>query len=105
MQGGADPMMDNQVAASNGDAWETEQWGTVTTASTYILMSSSTLASARRTGGFRFSTGPFPAQGSTIDVAYLEVYIYSDSFDDARLDIYGQDVAAPDVFAATNYNI
>lgn len=49
-------------------------------------------------GGLRFDNGPLPPMGSTITAAYISIYIYSESFDDAYMDIYADDQAGPLAF-------
>ena len=103
--GGADPSMDDQIDASADDAYEIESPGTMNLTQVYVSLQSSATATERIWGGFRFHNGSFPAQGSTISVAYISVYIFNTTYDDANIDIYGEDGASPATFAATVYNI
>lgn len=103
--GGADPTMDDQVDASSDDATEIESDGAINFFWWIVDITASDLVASRRWGGLRFHNGPFPAQGSTIDVAYLEVYVSSDSYDDARFDIHAEDAAGGGTFTTSTYNV
>lgn len=100
-----DPTLDPQVGASTDDAFEVEDPGTVTVDSASIPIWSSTGANSRYWGGFRFVSGGFPTSGTTIDVAYLRVYIFSDGSDDANFNIHFEELAAPAAFTTANTNI
>jgi len=82
---GGDPSSDDQVAASSDDACENEvDGGAYTDGDVYIYAGSS----SRNWGAIRFINGPFPAQDSAIDVAYIEVYVFNASYDDVNVDIH-----------------
>lgn len=104
-QGGVTGSSDDQTDAALDDAYEKEDTGFVSTGGTVIRAEANPVAGSRYWGGARFHNGPFPPQGSTIDVAYLEVQVYSVVGDDANLDIHAQDVASPVAFAAGAFNI
>lgn len=101
--GGPDPDSDDKVDASADDADEDEDSGDVVITPTTIPIISG--SSGRKWGGLRFHNGPFPAKGSTIDVAYIQWYIYSDTYDDANFDIYAEDGASPSAFTTDAHNI
>lgn len=103
MGGSGDPSSDDQVDASTDDAWEHGSY--FHTTPTYISVRSSEASALRDWAGLRFHNGSFPAQGSTIDVAYIQIYIYSSSYDDPNLDIYAEDGASPPTFTTAPYNI
>lgn len=94
-----------QVGASDDDADEWEISGAAYLTSTYIRNRSDTSNSLRYWGGYRFVSAEFPAQGTTIDVAYLRVLPYSTDYDDANFNIHFEELAAPAAFADITFNI
>ena len=96
------PTLDLQVDASADDAYEQESDGVTNTTLDRLRVISGT--SARYWGGLRFH-GALPAVGSTITVAYIEVYLYSTSYDDANFDIHAEPLAAPPAFTTGTNNI
>ena len=100
-----DPTLDPQVGASADDATELESTGAMGLTAVDIWISSSSIQSQRYWGGFRFVSASFPAMGTTIDVAYLRVYIHDDLYDDANFNIHFQKLAAPVTFTTAAYNI
>lgn len=97
--------LDVQVAANEGDAHEQESTGTVSLLGSWVLSRSDTAAATRWWGGFRFVSGDFPASGTTIDVAYLRVYILNTTYDDANFNIHLEELAAPAVFTTDAFDI
>lgn len=101
-----DTTVDEQVEANEDDAYENEGEGTVNISdTTSIRMNSHTVAAGRYWAGYRFVSGEFPAQGTTIDVAYLSIYLYSTLYDDANLNIHFEELAAPATFTTDSYSI
>ena len=98
-----DPPLDLNVAATLDDAQESDVQGSgFSTGSTNDRADSNTgVGYSRYNSGIRF-TGVTIAQGSTIDVAYIGVYMASgDGYDDANSDIYCEDVDDAADFATT----
>jgi len=102
--GGADPTSDDQVDQSSDDAREYENTHEMHLALDNQAVESGSV-SQRYWLGFRFRNGPFPAQGSTIIVAYLTAWVYMASEDDANLRIHAQLVADPPTFATDDGDI
>jgi len=98
-------IIDKQVAASIDDAHELESTGAMNLTDVNISNRSSALIGFRYWGGYRFVLdAPIPV-GSTIDVAYLTVYLASTSYDDANINLHFEEVAAPVAFAAGAFDI
>jgi hypothetical protein len=94
------------VSANTDDAMERESSGVVWTDDFYIYVQSDTDQSTRYWVGLRFTGGPFPNRGDTIDTAYLRINVTDEiDGDNANLDIYAQDRANPTTFTTDAYNI
>jgi len=100
-----DPPLEVQVGASADDADERESDGEMHPVYTVIQNRSTTSATTRTRGGYRFVSNEFPTQGTTIDIAYLRVYIYDANYDDAYFNIHFEKLADPAAFTTTAYNI
>ena len=95
----ADTSVDEQVEAGNCDAWEYDDDTDFNSAGDYIRMESHVVVFwGRINGGFVFNTVAIP-NSTTITAAYIEVYIYSTTDDDANVDICGNDVDDANNFA------
>lgn len=103
--GGLDPDSDDQIDASADDSGEREYDGSHYLTTDNVRVYSDSNVNTRRWGAIRFHNGPFPAKGSTIDVAHFIAYIYSTDYDNAKFDIHAEDGAAPATFTTAAYNI
>ena len=103
--GGADPESNDQIDASEDDAYEREITGAMNLTGGTVWAEDNASSGARYWGGLRFHNGPFPAKGSTVDVARISVYIGSADYDDANLDIHAEDGAGPATFTTTGGNL
>lgn len=99
-----DPTLEVQVGASEDDAEEIENDGSMYLDVVIVRIMSGD-ASTRRWSGFRFVSEEFPPQGTTIDVAYLRGYLYSASYDDANFNLHFEELAAPLAFTIDKFNI
>lgn len=94
-----------QVEAGTDDGFEREDTGEMWLAYVYTYENSSATQSQRRWAGRRFVSAEFPAQGTTIDVAYLRVYVYDTVYDDANFNIHFEELAAPATLTTDAFNI
>ena len=92
-----DPTLDEQVAASADDAYEYTLDGSVNITLGHVTVRSAVSADYRYWGGARWSGFSIP-KGSTINAAYIEVYVYDTGYDDANFRMHFQDAAAPAAF-------
>ena len=86
-----DPTVDDQVGASDEDAWEKDDGTGFDDTSVYIRGVSNTSASTRTNGGFFFNNITI-AQAATIDVAYTTIVPAGTSYDDPNINIRANDV-------------
>jgi len=100
-----DPTLEVQVGADTDDAREQESTGDVEVTLTLVGNVSGTTAAERYWGGYRFVSAEFPAQGTTIDVAYLKVYVQTANADDANFNLHFEELAAPAIFTTDAFNI
>lgn len=100
-----DPTVDEQVGAGNDDAMEFESAGNIFRTGTKIFHYSSTVADGRYWGAHRWVSGSFPAQGDTIDVAYIELYCYGTASDDINGNWHFDKSASPPEFSTATYDI
>ncbi len=84
------PTINLQVSATADDAWERDTGAEFTSTSDNIYMVKGA-SGTRAGGGFRLQNVTLP-RGSTITTAYLEMYVYSTSYDDASFTIYANKV-------------
>jgi hypothetical protein len=103
--GGPDPSCDDQVAVSADDTYELESTGAQSLDAVSVRCIANVTADGRLWGGARFRTGPFPAQGSIIGVAYIEGYVYDDVYGYPDLDIYAEAGGSPLQFSATAFDL
>jgi hypothetical protein len=86
-----DPTVDTQVAAGADDAHELDDGTGFAGTNASIRASSNTSAASRFNAGTRFTlTGP--ANGDTINVAYLPIHALNGGSDDPNSEIYCEDV-------------
>jgi len=87
-----------QVGASSDDVHQAGG-GNVTLTGTTISVGTTT-----EWAGFRFQNVTIPP-GSIINTASIQVKVFSTTFDDPNVDIYGEDVDDASTFVASNNNI
>jgi hypothetical protein len=80
-----------QLNAGNDDAHENSAGGSFSSTTTAVYLSSNSVSSARYNGGFIFDNVSIP-HGATITSANISSYVFSTSFDDANVKIYGNDL-------------
>lgn len=97
-----DPVFDVQVEANSDDAIEIESSGAVYLQ--YYLWRSNPDAGSRYWSGARW-TGVTIPQGSTIDVAYMEVYFDISVNNDLKADLHFEDADNPETFTTNVNNI
>ena len=97
--------IDEQVDASNCDAWEAESPGTMYLTDTRVYMTSATTPTSRSWGGLRFVGENLPPQGAIIVAAYIELNIETTALDDAYGKLHFELAAAPAVFTTSAGNI
>jgi len=98
-------IIDKQVAASIDDADELESTGAMDLVDVNVVNRAAVGIAFRYWGGYRFVLDEAIPVGSTIDVAYLTVYIADSGQDDANINLHFEEVAAPPAFAAGAFNI
>jgi len=103
--GGGTSTLNLQVAASLDDSYQRESTGAVSPTSIYVWLDANSSSASRYHGGFRFESASLPPKGSTITVAYLEVYVWSASYADVKVDLHFEKAAAPAAFSTTAYDI
>lgn len=97
--------LDLQIDASTDDTYEAESGGSSGGTDAHILVDSWTSIFGRYWGGIRFHSASLPPSGATITAAYIELYIYSTSWEDANFDIYNEVGAAPVTFSTGTYPV
>ncbi|MFO7810903.1 MAG: hypothetical protein R6V47_05985 [Candidatus Delongbacteria bacterium] len=98
-----DPTLDLQVGANLGDVHEAESSGGIQDITSVYHMSKTT--PARYWGAHRWTSASLPAQGDTIDVAYVELYVYSTLYDDPNINLHFEKAAAPAQFSTDDYDV
>ncbi len=94
--------IDDQVGADLDDAREYEANSTTYDATNVHGKDNTT--TARNWPGFRWTAAAWPANGDTIDVAYMEAY-FNDSFNaDPHFHIHAEDAASPPAFVTGGGN-
>jgi len=88
-----DPTLDLQVGANADDAHEDGD-GDVYDTGEYIYHLANTTSNLYW-GGHRWTSGSLPNQGDTIDVAYIQLYIYDASYDDIKSHVHFEKAASP----------
>lgn len=103
--GGADPSSDDQVDTGSDDGWQVEGTGLMEIDTYMWDVVSAIFPNSREWGATRFHNGAFPAQGDTVDVAYVEIHVYGEFMDDINCDLHAQDAASPATLVEVNFNI
>jgi hypothetical protein len=93
------------IAANSDDAHQIRAAGTCYIALDFILSSSQLNPDTCSDAGFRFVLPETIPQGAEILEAYLQVYVYSTTYDDPNLNLYCQLAASPPTFTDTNFDI
>lgn len=89
-----------QVAASADDARETQSGTGLQTTNSELTMNSNSNPASAFISGVRF-TGDFPASGTQLDSAVLELFFHDLNADDANFTIYAEDADAAVDFSTT----
>jgi len=109
----ADVIVQSQVANGNDDAWEDYDnalgggYGSMYVTSSEIRLKYYTFPEPDEAylGGFRWVfSSPIP-KDATINTAYASFYIFSTTYDDAKVELSFQDSSNPPTFQAVAYDI
>ena len=97
-----DPTIEEEPAANLDDVDEIISSGNVADNGFNVLVSTT---SSSRIGAVRFPVVPDIATGDTVDVAYVDVRVQNNTYDDPNLDLYGEDTGDAAIFTTTNSDV